>query len=68
MVPLLLQNDFFVSTLLAHRTEIKPALKLGGGVEDVGQKKVQQAPQLAQVVLQRRSCNRSLHVNTVSLP
>eukprot|EP00983_Pelagomonas_calceolata_P012009 385443-Pelagomonas_calceolata.AAC.9 len=43
--------------LLPHcRGELKPGLKVGHAVEDVGHEEVEQRPQLCQVVLQRGAC------------
>lgn len=55
-VPLLLRQDVLVAAGLADAAEVEPGLEVGQRVEDVRQQEVEQAPQLAQIVLQRRPC------------
>ena len=59
LVALLLGDDLLVSALLPHRcSKVKPRLKVVQRGEDVGQQKVEQRPQLGEVVLQRGACAR----------
>ena len=53
---LLLGGDLLVPALLADRGKVKPRLKVGERPENVGQKEVEQRPQLGQVVLQGGAC------------
>ena len=58
LVVLLPSKDLSIAGLLTNTTEIKPGLKAFQISEDVWQQEVEQTPQLTQVVLQRRACNR----------
>jgi hypothetical protein len=57
VVALLCRQDLLVRRLAADcRAEVEPGLEVGQAAKDVGQQEVEQTPQLAQVVLQRRAC------------
>lgn len=58
---LLIEGPALVLVLLAHIPKVKPALKVGQIAEHLRQQEVQQAPQLAQIVLQRRTCTSHMH-------
>lgn len=56
-VALLLSHDELICTGLANTTEVEPGLKVCQALEYVWQQEIEQAPQLTQVVLQRRACS-----------
>lgn len=58
MVLLLLSCDGLAAASLRDSAEVEPALKGAHAGEDLWQQEVEQAPQLAQVVLQRGACAR----------
>ena len=60
IVALLHGHNSPVLSIVAHSSEVKPALKVSQVLEDVRQQEVQQGPQLAQVVLQGCPCTQSV--------
>ena len=53
---LLLRKDTLAHARLAHPAEVEPELKVNHARKQVGHEEVEQAPQLAQIVLQWRPC------------
>ena len=66
-VALLLSHDELICAGLAHAAEVEPRLELCQALEHVRQQEVEQAPQLAEVVLQGSACSHHALSNSVLL-